>query len=314
MNIVIYGTGGVGGYFGARLAQAGNNVTFIARGKHLETIQKSGLQLKSGKGDYLVFPANATANISEVTNIDLILVCVKTWQLEACAKEIKQVLNEKTMVISLLNGVNNAEVLGKVIDKKHILGGLCKVVSKIEDYGIINHISFEPTIVFGELDNVKTARALLLEKLFLNAGITTKLADNIQTEIWAKFLFITTISALGALTRATVGEMLASPELKKMMHQTAEEIVAVAKAKGVYLSDSLVEQQFKMIESQPYETTSSLQRDMMEGKPSELKAQNGTIVKMGIEMGIPMPINAFIYACLLPQEKNSRDRRPKTEV
>ena len=306
MNIVIYGTGGVGGYFGVRLAQAGNAVTFIARGKHLEAIQKNGLQLKSPKGDYLVFPAKATANISEVTDIDLILVCVKAWQLEAAAKEIKPILNEKTMVISLLNGVNNEQVLGTIIDKKHILGALCKVVSKIEDYGIINHISFEPTIVFGELDNVKTERVFLLEKLFLNAGITTKLAENIQTEIWSKFLFISTISAIGALTRATIGEMIASPEIKEILHKTAEEIVAVAKAKGVYLSDDLVERQFQMIESQPYNTTSSLQRDMMEGKPSELEAQTGTIVKMGLELGIPTPVNAFMYACLLPQEKEAR--------
>jgi 2-dehydropantoate 2-reductase len=306
MNIVIYGTGGVGGYFGARLAQAKNNVTFIARGKHLEAIQKNGLQLKSIKGDYLVFPANATSNITEVTDIDLVLVCVKTWQLEAAAKEINQVLNEKTMVISLLNGVNNVEVLGTVIDKKHLLGGLCKVVSKIEGYGIINHLSFEPTIVFGELNNEKTERAFLLEKLFLNARITTKLSENIQTEIWSKFLFISTISAIGALTRATVGEIIASPQLKKMMRQTADEIVAVAKAKGIYLSESIIEKQFQMIESQPYNTTSSLQRDMMEGKPSELEAQNGTIVKMGFELGIPTPINAFIYHCLLPQEKKSR--------
>ncbi|MDF1516796.1 MAG: 2-dehydropantoate 2-reductase, partial [Lutibacter sp.] len=268
MNIVIYGTGGVGGYFGARLAQAGNTITFIARGKHLEAIQKNGLKLISPKGDYLVNPANATANIAEVTDIDLILVCVKSWQLEAAAKEINMVLNEKTMVISLLNGVNNAEVLGAVIDNKHLLGGLCKVVSKIEDFGVINHLSFEPTVVFGELDNVKTERALLLEKLLLDAGFTTKLAENIQTEIWSKFLFISTISAIGALTRATVGEIIASPQLRKMMRQTADEIVTVAKAKGVYLSETIVKQQFKMIESQPYNTTSSLQRDMMEGKPS----------------------------------------------
>jgi len=246
MNIVTYGTGGVGGYFGARLAQAGNNVTFIARGKHLEAIQKNGLQLKSQKGDYLVFPANATENIAEVTNIDLILVCVKTWQLEAAAKEINLVLNENTMVISLLNGVNNVEVLGSVIDKKHLLGGLCKVVSKIEDFGIINHISFEPIIVFGELDNVKTERAILLEKVFLNASITTKLAENIQTETWSKFLFISTISAIGALTRVTLGEIIASPQLRKMMREIADEIVAVAKAKGVYLSETVVKQQFKM--------------------------------------------------------------------
>lgn len=311
MNIVIYGTGGVGGYFGARLAQSGNSVTFIARGKHLEAIQKNGLKLISPKGDYLVFPANATANIAEVTDIDLILVCVKTWQLEAAAKEIKQVLNEKTMVISLLNGVNNTEVLGSIIDKKHLLGGLCKVVSKIEDFGVINHISFEPTIVFGELDNTKTERALLLEKVFLNAGITTKLAENIQTEIWSKFLFISTISAIGALTRATVGEIIASPQLRKMMRQTADEIVAVSKAKGVHLSETIVKQQFKMIESQPYNTTSSLQRDMMEGKPSELEAQNGTVVKMGLELGIPTPVNSFIYDSLLPQENNARSQKTK---
>ncbi|MFO7673656.1 MAG: 2-dehydropantoate 2-reductase [Lutibacter sp.] len=309
MNIVIYGTGGVGGYFGVRLAQAGNAVTFIARGKHLEAIQKNGLQLISPKGVYLVYPANATANIAEVTDIDLILVCVKTWQLEAAAKEINQVLSEKTMVISLLNGVNNTEVLGAVIDKKHLLGGLCKVVSKIEDFGVINHISFEPTIVFGELDNVKTERALLLEKLFLNGGITTKLAENIQVEIWSKFLFISTISGIGALTRATVGEIMDSPQLKKMMRQIADEIVAVAKAKGIYLSEILVEKQFQMIASQPHNTTSSLQRDMMEGKPSELEAQTGTVVKMGIELGIPTPVNDFIYYCLLPQENNARNHQ-----
>ncbi|WP_372769079.1 ketopantoate reductase family protein [Lutibacter sp.] len=306
MNIVIYGTGGVGGYFGTRLAQSGNTVTFIARGKHLEAIQKNGLRLISPKGDYLVFPANATSTISEVTDIDLILVCVKSWQLDAVAKEINKVLKEKMMVLSLLNGVNNVEVLGSTIDKKHLLGGLCKVVSKIEDFGVIKHLSFEPEIVFGELDNVKTERALLLEKLFLNAGFITKLTENVQTEIWSKFLFISTISAIGALTRVTVGEMLSSPQLKKMMRQIAEEIVAIAKAKGVYLSDDLIEKQFQIIESQPYNTTSSLQRDMMEGKPSELEAQTGTIVKMGLELGIPTPANAFIYTCLLPQEKKAR--------
>jgi 2-dehydropantoate 2-reductase len=314
MNIVIYGTGGVGGYFGARLAQAGNKVTFIARGKHLEAIQKNGLQLRSPKGDYLVFPANASESISEAVDTDLILICVKSWQLEAVTKEIFQVLNEKTMVISLLNGVNNEQVLGTIIDKKHILGALCKVVSKIEDFGVINHISFEPTIVFGELDNVKTERALLLEKLFLNAGIATKLAENIQTEIWSKFLFISTISAIGALTRATIGEIIASPQLRKMMRQTADEIVAIAREKGVYLYETIVKQQFKMIESQPYNTTSSLQRDMMEGKPSELEAQTGTIVKMGLELGIPTPVNSFMYDCLLPQEKEAQIRSQKTEI
>lgn len=306
MDIVIYGTGGVGGYFGARLAQAGYNVTFIARGKHLEAIQQKGLQLKSSKGDYLVNPANATADISEVKNIDLILVCVKTWQVHEIAKKIQPVLNENTMVISLLNGVENQDVLCSVIDKKHILGGLCLVVSKVEHYGVISHMSYEPTIVFGELDAKKTARALSLEKVFSEANITNKLAENIQTEIWKKFLYITTVSAIGALTRATIGEMIASQEIKNMMYKTAEEIVAVAKAKGIQLPVEIIEKTFKIIEVQPYNTTASLQRDIMEGKPSELEAQNGTIVKFGKALAIETPVNDFIYYSLLPQEKRAR--------
>ena len=306
MNIVIYGTGGVGGYFGARLAQSGNNVTFITRGKQLEAIQQKGLQLKSINGDYLVYPAIATSNITEVKNIDLILICVKTWQLNEVAKKIQSVLKENTMVISLLNGVENIDVLCENIDENLVLGGLCKIVSKVEDYGVINHVSYDPTIVFGELNNEKTDRALLLEQTFLKAKITTKLASDIQKEIWTKFLFITTISAIGALTRATIGEMMASNEIKKIMYQTAEEIFIIAKAKNINYPDNIIEKQFQVIINQPYNTTASLQRDIMEGNPSELEAQNGAIVKMGKELGIKTPVNEFIYNCLLPQEKNAR--------
>nr|WP_299527122.1 ketopantoate reductase C-terminal domain-containing protein [uncultured Lutibacter sp.] len=198
-------------------------------------------------------------------------------------------------------------MLCEVLPKKHIIGGLCKVVSKVEDYGVISHMSYEPTIVFGELNGEITERALQLKNLFLTAEIRTNLTTNIQHEIWTKFLFITTVSAIGALTRATIGEMIALPEIKKMMLQTAEEIFAIAIAKGVNLSNDIIENQFQVIENQPYHTTSSLQRDIMEGKPSELESQNGTIVKMGIELGIPTPINLFIYNCLLPQEIRARE-------
>ncbi len=215
-------------------------------------------------------------------------------------------MKDHVLVISLLNGVENEDVLCSIIDKKHVLGGLCKIVSKVEDYGIINHLSYEPTIVFGELNNVKTERALQLEKLFLKAGITTKLAGIIQKEIWTKFLYISTVSALGALTRSTIGEMIVSPQIKKMMLQTAEEIVTISKAKGIQLPESIIEKQFQIIETQPFDTTASLQRDMMEGKPSELEAQNGTIVKFGKELEIPTPVNSFIYYCLLPQEIRAR--------
>lgn len=306
MNIVIYGTGGVGGYFGARLEQAGNNVTFIARGKHLEIIKEKGLQLKSFKGDYLVYPAKATSTISEVKNTELVLVCVKTWQVAEVAEKIKPFLTENTIVIPLLNGVENVDILIKILDKKMVLGGFCRIVSKLESHGVINHLSYEPSIVFGELSNLMSERALLLKKIFLDAGIKTKLSKNIQKHCWTKFLYISTISGIGALTRATIGEMLASPQIKKLMHETATEIVEVAKRKGIELPNNSIEKQFQIIESQPYNTTSSLQRDMMEGKPSELESQNGCIVKLGNELGISTPVNAFIYQCLLLQENKAR--------
>lgn len=306
MNIVIYGTGGVGGYFGARLAQAGNNVTFIARGKHLATIQKNGLKLISPKGDCLIYPANVTDSVAKINNIDLVLVCVKTWQLKEVAKKINENINEKTVVISLLNGVENQDILISEIDKKHIIGGLCKVISKVKDFGVIHHISYEPTIIFGELNHEKSQRAIKIKQVLKNAGINTILSDDIQQEIWTKFLYITTVSAIGALTRTYVDEMVALPEIKKIMYKTAEEILAIANEKGINISKETIETQFKIIENQPPKTTSSLQRDIMDGKPSELESQNGTIVRLGKELGIPTPTNDFIYFCLLPQEKKAR--------
>lgn len=307
MNILVYGTGGVGGYFGARLAQAGNNVTFIARGKHLQAMQKNGLQLISPKGDYLVKPIQATDTVDNLKNIDLILLCVKTWQLEDAAIKIKPIINDATLVISLLNGVENQDILCTILPKEQVLGGLCKVISKIENYGVIKHISYEPTIVFGAQNNQKTTREYALENLFKTAGFNTILAENIQIEIWTKFLFITTVSAIGALTRAYLDEMIAIPEIKNMMLETAKEIAAIANAKGIKITEEIIKSQFEIIESQPPKTTSSLQRDIMEGKPSELEAQNGTVVKLGKELGIATPTNNFIYYCLLPQEKKARN-------
>lgn len=306
MNIVIYGTGGVGGYFGARLAQAGNNVTFIARGKHLEAIQNNGLKLISPKGDYLVYPAHVTDDVSTIKNVDVIFICTKTWQVAEAAENIKPILSENTMVIPLLNGVENQDVLCEVIGKKHVLGGLCLIVSKVESYGVINHMSFEPTIVFGELNLEISERALKLQKILNEAGITNKLSNEIFKEIWSKFLYITTVSAIGALTRSTIGEMVASPEIYQLMRQTSKEIVAVAQAKGVDIGEETIEKTYKLVDSMPFNTTASLQRDIMEGKPSELEAQNGAVVKLGKAVGVPTPVNSFIYNCLLPQEKRAR--------
>ncbi len=308
MKIIIYGTGGVGGYFGARLAESGNDVTFIARGKHLDAIQKNGLQLKSIKGDYTVFPAKATNDITTISNPDLILIGTKTWQAAAAAKEILPVISKDTIVISLLNGVTNIDAVLTSIPKENLLGGLCRIISKIEGYGIINHVGAEPFITFGELNNQKTERVEKLHAILNKAGIANQIPEDIQHAIWSKFLFITTVSAIGGLTRATLGVMRVLPETREMMHQTATEIIQVANAKGINLTSVDLEKTFQTIDNLPFETTASLQRDIMDGRPSELASQVGTIHQLGKELNIKTPTNSFIYHSLLPQENSARQK------
>lgn len=306
MKIIIYGTGGVGGYFGARLAQSGNEVHFVARGKHLQAIKKKGLHLKSIKGDHTVFPVNVTDNVSSISDPDLVIVATKTWQVTDAAKELKPILKEESLVLPLLNGVTNTDALLSVLETHHVLGGLCKIVSKIEDYGVINHMAIEPYIAFGRLDNQRGEKIQEIKNVFDEAGILNDNPDDIQKEIWSKFLFITTVSAIGGLTRATLGEMRTTPEVRAMMHSTAEEIVKIANAKGVSLDQNSIGKVFHFIDGLPYDTTASLQRDIMEGRPSELESQVGTVHQLGINLGIPTPTNTFIYYSLLPQEARAR--------
>ncbi len=307
MKILIYGTGSVGGYFGARLAEAGNDATFIARGKHLEAIRKNGLKLKSIDGDYTVFPCQATDDVSTLnTDFDLIILGVKSWQVGDAALAIKPILSENTLVLPLQNGVDNVDKLLSVIDKKHVIAGFCKIYAKVEDYGVINHFFFPPEIDLGELNNEKTTRILLIQSAFEKAKFQTVIPDDIIADIWKKFMFITTVSGLGGLTRVSIGAMVENEETKNLLQKTVEEIYAIAIAKGVQLPENMPQMMMGFILSQPYDSTASTQRDIMEGRPSELENFNGYIVKQGQKLGIETPVNKFVYDCLLPQEIKAR--------
>jgi len=305
MNIVVFGTGGVGGYFGAKLHRAGFNVRFIARGKQLEAIKKNGLQIKSINGDFTIYP-EVTDDVATLDNPNLILLGVKSWQITGVAEVIKPIVGKNTMVLPLQNGADNADKLRGILNTKNVLAGLCKIVSKVEDYGIINHFAFEPEIIFAEYSNENTERITQLKSVFDKAGFKNKLSENIHLDIWRKFMFITTVSGIGALTRSLFGEMKQNEVIMDMMLKTAKEMKQIANAKGVSISDTDVERTLKMFYQMPFETTASMQRDMMEKKPSELENFNGYIVKKGIEFGIETPVNSFIYNCLLPQENNAR--------
>lgn len=306
MKIVVYGIGGVGGYFGGKLTQTKNEVVFIARGEHLNTIQKEGLKVKSIKGDFIVKPELATNDISKVGKADLILVCTKSWQVEDAAKTINPLLHDETMVLPLQNGANNAEKLLKVLDKKHVLAGLCRIYSKVDAHGVVNHFAHEPEIIFGELDNEISDRIKEVDKVFKEANFLSTVPEDIHVEVWTKFMFIATVSGIGGLTRVTIKEMADDNYLNNVMRQTATEIYNVAKAKKINLSEKIVDGIMNFIENQPAGTTASTQRDIMEGRPSELENFNGYIVREGKNLGVEVPTNEFIYHCLLPQEIKAR--------
>jgi len=257
-------------------------------------------------GDFKVHP-KATDDINTIKNTDLVILGVKSWQVSGVVEQLKTVIDDSTMVLPLQNGADNADKLLSVLPKKNVLAGLCKIVSKVESPGVINHFTFEPEIVFGEYDNTKSERIKQLKTVFDNAGFKNTLSDDIHLDIWKKFLFICTISGIGALTRAVFGVMREHEGIRKIIYDTAKEMVAIANAKGVCLTPQNIEMIIKVIDSLDYNTTASMQRDIMEGKPSELENFNGYIVAQGKSLGIDTPTNAFIYHCLLPQEIKARN-------
>lgn len=306
MRIVVYGAGGVGGYFGGQLARAGNDVSFIARGAHMDAINNLGLQVKSLKGDFKI-QAEATDDPQGIKDADLLILAVKNWQLNEVADTIKPYLNPDTIVLPLQNGADNTERLAEILPADQILYGLCRIVSKVESPGVIEHFAFEePEIIFGEGNGEFTERCLAIKKVLDAAEIKNVLSKNIKLDIWRKFLFITTVSGIGALTRSVFGEMREDENIRNIMYQTANEIVAIGSAKGIELDNSDIEKALAAVDNTVYNTTASMQRDIMEGRPSELEHFNGYIVKEGKALHILTPANSFIYHCLLPQEKRAR--------
>jgi 2-dehydropantoate 2-reductase len=308
MHIVIFGAGGVGGYFGGRLAKAGETVTFIARGEHLQAMLSNGLIVESINGDFTVQPVIATDDTSKVRDVDVILVCVKTWQIPAAAKAILPMHGPDTFVIPLGNGVEAPMQLAEILGKEHILGGLCRIASRIASPGHIQHTGIDPSIVFGELDNHPSSRTRNLLHSFTNAGIAAEIPPDINVAVWQKFLFICAVSGIGAVTRVPIGMFRSQAGARQLLEGALNECYSVAIAQGIHLPIGSVADTLAYIDSLASGTIASMQRDIMEGHPSELEAQNGAIVHMGQKYNIPTPVQSFIYYSLLPQENLARSQ------
>jgi 2-dehydropantoate 2-reductase len=310
MKFAVVGAGGVGGYFGAKLAAAGYDVTFIARGEHLKSILSNGLMVKSINGDFTVKPAKATSSIAEVGVVDVVFVCLKAWQVRDMAPQLKPMIGDRTVVIPLQNGVMATDELREVLGEKVVVRGLCRIFSKVESYGVINHFGGDPTVIFGENSNEQSDRVLRIKGAFDKAGVTAIIPRDIEAEAWKKFLFICS-SGLLAVCQSSYGEVRELPGTRQLLINLFTEIYNVAKAKGVNLKPDIVEKTMRMIDTFDYDATSSLTRDVMEGKPSEIEYQNGTVVRLGEKYGVPTPVNRFVYSCILPMEAKARSMKAK---
>src|SRR3569832_1706523 len=298
MLIVIFGTGGVGGYFGGRLARAGEDVVFIARGEHLRAIRTKGLRVDSTEGDFVIHPARATDDVREVGEVDLVILGVKAWQVPEAARAIKPLVGAHATVLPLQNGVEAVSQLVNELGSDSVIGGLCRIVSYVVEPGHIRHEGFEPSIIIGELDNRHTDRIVMIEQVFKHAGLNISIAKDIQIALWTKFLFIASFSGVGAIANAPAGVVRADPKWRNHIIKAMEEIYALAHARGVKLPLDSIQKVMGFVDGLPDDATSSMQRDIAAGKPSELESQNGAVVRMAHEAGIEVPTHELIYQTL----------------
>lgn len=310
MRIGIFGTGGAGGHFGARLARAGEDVVFVARGAHLEAIRREGLAVETPEGEILVRPAIATDDPAVAGPVDAILLGVKTWQVEGAAGAMAPMIGAHTFVVPLQNGVEAAGQLTAALGPERVVGGLCATFSFLTAPGRIRSVGQVNLIRLGELDRRPSGRTERLRRVFESAGLGASIPPDIHLALWQKFLMVVSFGGVGAVTRAPIGATRSQPETRRMLEQCMREIIAVGKARGIPFPGASVAEAMAFLDALAPDGTSSLQRDLAEGKPSELEAWNGAVVRFGRETGVPTPVHEFIYRRLLPLERRARGESP----
>jgi len=306
LKVAVIGAGGVGGYFGARWAQAGLDVTLLARGAHLEAINKNGLALHSPLGDTRV-NVRAVENASEIGEVDVVVVATKTWQLASLADVVEPLVGRDTVVFGLQNGVEAADVLSTFVHPSSVLGGTCRIISFVDEPGVIRHVGIDPRLTIGEVEGGRSSRVeSVAEALDEAHGLTVQIANDITLALWRKFLLFAPISALGSITQAPIGVFRSLPETRELLAKALEEVYELAKAKGVGLLPESVEQTLELIDGIPPNGTSSLQRDFRDGVRTELDMLAGAVVRLAGDAGVEVPVHTFFYSALLPLELKAR--------
>ena len=300
MRIAVVGAGGTGGYFGGMLARAGEDVTFIARGAHLEALRARGLTLESSLAGTFTVPVQATDDPRGVGPVDLILFCVKTYDTDAAAASVRPLIQPETMLLSLQNGVDNEERIARLSGHPSGMGAVAYVVSAIKAPGLVAQTAGPGKIVLGELGGGESARTERLRDALQRAGIAAEVHPDIRAVLWQKFLFICAFSGVTALTRLPIGSVLADPATRALFRGTSEEVEAIARAIGIGLPADCVEQALATASAVEPWGRGSLYGDLAGGRRLELESLNGEVVRLGRERGIETPLNFAIYAALHP--------------
>jgi 2-dehydropantoate 2-reductase len=300
MRIAVVGAGGTGGYFGGLLARAGQDVTFIARGTHLEAMRARGLTLESRLAGTFTVLVRATDDPNEVGPVDLILFCVKTYDTDTAADSIRPLIRPDTMLLSLQNGIDNEERIARLTRHVSGIGAVAYVTSTIKAPGVVAQTSGPGKIIFGELSGGESARTERLRDLLQRAGITVELHPDIRVVLWQKFLFICAFSGVTALTRLPIGTILADSATRALFRGTSEEGEAIVRAGGIDLPADCVEQALATAAAAEPWAHGSLYYDLSGGRRLELESLNGEVVRRGREHGVSTPLNFAIYAALRP--------------
>jgi 2-dehydropantoate 2-reductase len=298
MRFAVMGTGGVGGYFGARLAATGADVTFIARGEHLKAIRADGLRVLSPLGEMHIAAAQATDDVAEIGAVDAVLFAVKLYDVEEAGTAIKPLVDPDTVVLSLQNGVDAEERLIPILGKGPVMGGIAYIFAGIESPGVIRHGGPLAKIVLGELDGRPSPRAKALLESLADAGIEARISDDIAADLWSKFVLLAAVSAVTSLARLPVGPMREDPEARALLAAAMAEVVSVAVAKGIAVPSDIIKTQLALVDGLGHQAKPSMLQDLERGARLEVASLSGLVARMGRELGIDTPIHRTVYAAL----------------
>jgi 2-dehydropantoate 2-reductase len=298
MKIAVMGTGGVGGYFGTRLALGGSEVAFVARGAHLAAMREHGLRVRSAGGDLHLAPVHATEDPREIGPVDLVLFGVKLWDTSAAAEAIRPLLAPDTAVVSFQNGVVKDDILTEVLGRRAVIGGVCYIAATIAEPGVIVHTGSMQRLVFGEYDGTRSARVERFEAACRQAGIDVEVSADITRALWEKFIFLVAFSAVTSTTRRPIGAVRAHPQTRRLLAAAMQEVVDVGRAQGVALAPDFVADRLRFADQLPVTMTSSMANDLERGNRLEVLWLSGDVARRGAALGVPTPVNSTLFDVL----------------